>query len=123
MSNLLPIRVELQPNHPPILVRGRPIAGQEKSRIVLRATNPVYGSRAFVIKKRPQEMVHGHRHALIKYLYNQECFTNATEQQLGYLGDARYFRSFDMLSGFDYLPKYPDSYEFFTILTCASSIT
>ena len=45
------------------------------------------------------------------------------EEQLARLGDAKYFGSFDMFSGFDYLPTSEKSQDYFNLVTLESCVT
>eukprot|EP00924_Labyrinthula_sp_SR-Ha-C_P013317 snap_masked-scaffold_45-processed-gene-1.2-mRNA-1 protein AED:1.00 eAED:1.00 QI:0/-1/0/0/-1/1/1/0/142 len=90
-------------------------------RELIRPTkNPIYGSPAFLVHKpgRPGEWI---------MVVDMKLFNSHTrktplimpnlEQQVSFTKGATVFGSFDILSGFDYLPVAEDSRKYFTIVT------
>ena len=131
MSKLDPIEVELISGHEPVRGYGRTM-GQEqkiflekkiedliKIGILKRAKNPIYGSPIFVVpKKGPKKwrMVVDMR-ALNKITVRTALDMPFLDQQLDYIDGAKVFGTFDVLSGFDFLPTATNSQKYFTLVT------
>ena len=138
MSKLTPMEVELHDDapdnlpaagrtmgHEQTLFLRQKLADLEKLGLVKVATNPVYASPAFVVKKKgPKKwrMVVDMRE-LNKWTKPTALLMPILEEQLARLGDAKYFGSFDVFSGFDYLPTSEKSQKYFNLVTLESCVT
>ena len=97
----------------------------EEMGIVKIAKNPTYGAPAFVVpKKGPKKwrMIIDLR-ALNEWAVKTSLQMPILEAQIGRVGNAKHFASFDILSGFDYLPVHEDSQKYFTLVTQEGSYT
>ena len=138
MSKLTPMEVELVEDAPSTLpAAGRSMGQQqtlfirqefadlEKVGLVKPAKTPVYASPAFVVKKKgPKKwrMVIDMRE-LNKWTKKTALQMPNLEEQLSRLGNARYFVSFDVFSGFDYLSTSERSQKYFNIVTLEACVT
>ena len=89
---------------------------------LLRPTmNPHYGSQGFLVpkpkSKEPYRMVVDMR-KLNKQTKRTSLMMPNLEQQISYPQKATYYGSFDILSGFDYLPVSEESRKYFVLVTC-----
>ena len=133
MSDLSPITIRLSDTSPQhISAKGRPLAGKEQQEFLINklrslqklgivepAKNPTIGSAAFVVRKKGPakwRMVVDMR-TLNRHTVPTACKLPHLEQQLSFIGNSRFFGSYDALSGFDYLRTHPSSYPYFTIVT------
>ena len=91
--------------------------------IVELATNPTYGSSAFVVpKKLPKKYrVFVDMRKLNKWTVPTALRMPNLEQQLSRLGPANLFGSLDVFSGFIYLPTSKESRNYFTLITADSA--
>ena len=138
MSNLHPITVTLYPDAPgeimanPIcqgtqqreFIRNK-LQGLEELGMVYQAKNPTYGSPAFAVdKKGPKRfrMVLDLRR-LNKWTVKSPLAMPNLEEQVARCTKGKYFGSFDVLSGFDYLRTAKESQKYFTIVTMEKSYT
>ena len=131
MSNLTPMQVTLKAQHPRILAQGRQLGQQqtiflreklqqlEKMGIVKPSLHPLYGSAAFVVPKKGPK-----RWRMVIDMRELNTFTCKTqlrmpnlEAQISRVGNAKFFGSFDVLSGFDFLRVHEDSQKFLNIVT------
>jgi len=130
MSRLVPIKAYLKPNSPPISQKARTMSFEKleflKGKIedlvrigMLRPSpNPQYGSPVFVVPKK------GNRWRMVVDLRLLNKHTQKTpldlphlENQLQHLGDSGFYSSFDVVSGFDFLPVERASQHIFTVTT------
>ena len=132
MSLLTPIKVELIDGHIPCLTKGRHMASQEEDIFIQKklkdlcrmgickpSKNPIYGCTGFTVPKKGPK-----KYRLVINLKPLNKITVPTaiempnlEKQLGYLGNAEFFSSFDILSGYDFLQTEAHSRKFFNIIT------
>jgi len=138
MSNLHPITVQLYDNAPgeimanPIcqgtrqrLFLRQKLKGLEELGMVYQAKNPTYGSPAFAVDKSGPKifrMVLDLRR-LNKWTVKSPLAMPNLEEQVSRCTEGKYFGSFDVLSGFDYLRTAKESQKYFTIITMEKSYT
>ena len=130
MSRLEPIKAFLTPDHPPINQKARLMSHEKltflKSKIrdlldigmLKPAHNPIFGSPVFVVPKKGNKF----RMVVDLRLLNKHSIKTSLdlphlENQLMHLQDAKFFASFDVVSGFDFLPVDKSSQHIFTITT------
>ena len=91
------------------------------ARGLIRPTfNPLYGSQAFLVPKKGPEK---YRMVVDMRKLNQQTKRSSLmmpnlEQQVSYPKGAKFYGSFDILSGFDYLPVAENSRKYFVLVTC-----
>jgi len=131
MSRLTPIRAVLTPNHPSIAQKPRTMSFEKLEFLRIKIDdlvrigmlepnfNPLFGSPCFVVPKKGPK-----RFRMVVDLRLLNKYTQATpldlpnlENQLQHLQNASYSSSFDVISGFDFLPVEDTSQEIFTIVT------
>ena len=135
MSKLTPIKCTLKDESVEILAQPRWLGKEQmeflrkrllsmlKRGLIRPTSNPLYGSQAFLVLKKGLE-----KYRLVVDMRRLNENTRKTslmmpnlEQQLNFPVDCNFFGSFDILSGFDYLPVEEDSRKYFVIVTCFGS--
>ncbi len=131
MSSLTPIECHLKDPSAEIIANPRYLGRDQmeflKKRLdsmvergLLRPTdNPHYGSQAFLVPKKGPEK---YRLVVDMRKLNENTKRSSLlmpnlEQQLSFTKGARFFGSFDILSGFDYLPVAEGSRKYFVLVT------
>ena len=137
MSKLDPIEVELKPGHEPPNSYGRTLGYEQrmflndkikdliKIGILKESANPIYGSPIFIVpKKGPKKwrMVVDMR-ALNTITIKTAMEMPLLDEQIDWIKGAKVFGTFDVLSGFDFLPTAENSQKYFTLITKEGAYT
>ena len=131
MSELTPLKVDLVEGHQTISCKWRSIGKEQREwlawklqtlqtcGIIKPAKNPLYGCPVFVVpKKGPKKwrMVVDMR-ALNKITKRTALIMPNLEDQLNRVHGSKHFGTFDVLSGFDFLPTEEGSQKYFNLIT------